>query len=296
MIDRPRRAHELPDRIVLATCRAWPELSASDRCLADSLERRGFRVESARWNGPFESFDGARGVVIRSTWDYHQALDAYRAWLERLDPARVFNPPDLVRWNLEKTYLVELAARGVPVPACAIAEAEPAAVAAALDRLSLAEAVIKPTVGASGVGVERVARGREADALVRVRAVTRSPRLLVQEFVPEVVDGEIAGVFFAGAFSHGLRRLPAAGEFRVNSQYGGVTEAVAVDHATIEAMRQVLAALPHEPLYARIDGVRRDGRFVLMEVEVNEPGLGLHLAAGAADRLAAALVARLHAA
>jgi glutathione synthase/RimK-type ligase-like ATP-grasp enzyme len=103
-------------------------------------------------------------------------------------------------------------------------------------------------------------------------------------------------VFFGGTFSHGLRRVPAAGEFRVNSQYGGRIEAVTLDDATIEAMRRVLAGLPSEPLYARIDGIRRGDQFLLMEVEVNEPGLGLHLAPGAADRFAAALVARLDAA
>jgi glutathione synthase/RimK-type ligase-like ATP-grasp enzyme len=284
------------DRVVLATCRAWPELSQSDRDFAHALERRGFRVESASWNGPFAPFDGARAIVIRSTWDYHESLDDYRAWLGRLDRSRTFNPPDLVRWNLDKSYLTELAARGAPLPVCAVVEADPAAVAGALARLSLTDAVIKPTVGASGVGVERVARGREAEAIERVLAVTSSPRLLVQEFIAEVGAGEMAGVFFAGAFSHGLRRVPAPGEFRVNSQYGGRMEVASLDARTIEAMSQVLRLLPAEPLYARIDGVRRGGRFVLMEVEVNEPGLGLHLAPGAADRFAAALVSGIHAA
>jgi len=234
--------------------------------------------------------------VIRSTWDYHLALDDYRGWLARLGATRVFNAPDLVRWNLDKTYLTELAARGAPVPTCAIVEADATPVAGALERMSLTEAVIKPTVGASGVGVERIVRGREAEALARFRAATRSPRLLVQEFIPEVTAGEIAGVFFSGTFSHGLRRVPAAGEFRVNSQFGGRMEAAALDGATLEAMSRVLSSLPSEPLYARIDGVHRNGRFVLMEVEVNEPGLGLHLALGAGDRFAAALVARLRAA
>src|SRR5262245_33165729 len=284
------------DRVVLATCRAWPELSQSDRHLAEALERRGFLVESACWNGPFAPFDGARAVVIRSTWDYHENLDVYRAWLGRLDSSRVFNPPHLVRWNLDKSYLTELAARGAPLPACTVVETDAAAVAGALERLSLTDAVIKPTVGASGVGVERVTRGREAAAVDRVRAVTRSPRLLVQEFIPEVGAGEMAGVFFARTFSHGLRRVPATGEFRVNSQYGGSMEADALDAPTIDDMSRVLRALPGDPLYARIDGVRRGGRFVLMEVEVNEPGLGLHLAPGAADRFAEALIARLPAA
>jgi glutathione synthase/RimK-type ligase-like ATP-grasp enzyme len=281
------------DHVVLATCRTWAELSPSDRALADALERRGLRAEHAPWNGPFEPFAGAAAVVIRATWDYHHALDDYSAWLDRLDPTRTFNAPDLVRWNLEKSYLIELAARGAPLPASAIVDADAAMVAEALERMALADAVIKPTVGASGVGVERLTRGRVAAALARLRAITSSPRLLVQEFMPEVAAGEIAGVFFGRAFSHGLRRVPAAGEFRVNSQYGGRMETAALDDATVATMSRVLFMLPREPLYARIDGVQRNGRFVLMEVEVNEPALGLHLAPGAGDRLAETLIARL---
>ena len=162
-----------------------------------------------------------------------------------------------------------------------------------MSTLALADAVIKPTVGASGFGVERVSRGGETEAVARLRAVTSSPRVLVQEFLIEVATAESAGVFIAGVFSHGLRRVPAAGEFRVNSQYGGRVEAAGLDAEMVEAMTRTLRYLPREPLYARIDGVRRNGRFLLMEVEVNEPGLGLHLAPGAVDRFAEALPARV---
>jgi hypothetical protein len=62
----------------------------------------------------------------------------------------------------------------------------------------------------------------------------------------------------------------------------------------VEEMTAVLELLPERPLYARIDGLLRGGReFVLMEVEVNEPGLGLDLAPGSADRFADALLRRL---
>ena len=60
------------------------------------------------------------------------ALDDYRAWLDRLNATRAFNAPGLVRWNLEKSYLTELAARRAPVPASAIVEADAAHVAEAL--------------------------------------------------------------------------------------------------------------------------------------------------------------------
>jgi hypothetical protein len=70
-------------------------------------------------------------------------------------------------------------------------------------------------------------------------------------------------------------------------------EAVTLEHDVVAQMTAVLALLPERPLYARVDGVVEQGRFVLIEVEVNEPGLGLDLAPGAADRFADALLARL---
>ena len=43
-------------------------------------------------------------------------------------------------------------------------------------------------------------------------------------------------------------------------------------------------------LYARIDGIERDGGFVLMELEINEPFLYIGSSSGAAKRFADAIV------
>jgi len=279
--------------VVLATCAAWPALSASDQRLADALRARGRAVEAAPWNGPFAPFASAAAVVIRATWDYHEAPDAYLAWLARLEARRTFNPPPLVRWNLSKAHVLELGARGACVPRSLVVPAEAAAIAEALERLDLREAVVKPLIGASGFGVERVTRGGEVAALARVRARKATARVLVQEFVAEIAAGEVAGVFFDGVFSHGLRRVPAPGEFRINAQYGGRMEAAALAPALVREMAAVLALLPAPSLYARVDGVARGGRLVVMEMEVNEPALGLELVDGAADRFAEAVLARL---
>ena len=278
--------------VVLVTCATWPELSASDQCLAAALRGRGYRVTAAPWNGPFTPFAGAAAVVVRSSWDYHEAADAYRAWLGRLEPDRTFNPPDLIRWNLSKAHVVDLGARGAPVPRSRVVPATREALADALVALGLDEGVLKPVVGASGFGVERVRRGDEVAALARARTRKTMDEVLVQEFVPGIERGELAGVFFDGAFSHGLRRLPAPGEYRINSQYGGRMVAADVPDTVVRQMMAVLALLPAPPLYARVDGVV-DGRFTLMEVEVNEPGLGMDLVPGSAERFADALLARL---
>ena len=279
--------------IALATCATWPALSSSDTCFADALRARGRVVEAAPWNGDFAPFARAAAVVIRGAWDYHEAPDAYRAWLDRLDPRRTFNAPSLIRWNLAKTHVLDLARRGAPVPRSRDVAARAEAIAAALDELGLRDAVIKPLFGASGFGVERVTRGNEVEALRRATANKTTDRVLVQEFLPEIAGGELAGVFFDGAFSHGLRRVAAAGEFRINSQYGGRMEAATLAPDVIAQMAAVLTLLPEPALYARVDGVVQAGRSVLMEVEVNEPGLGLDHAPGAAERFADALLARV---
>jgi glutathione synthase/RimK-type ligase-like ATP-grasp enzyme len=279
--------------IALATCLAWPELSPSDTYLARALRARGHEVTAAPWNGDFAPFRDARAVVVRSTWDFHEAPDSYRDWIGRLDALRTFNTPDLIRWNLAKTHVLDLAGRGVRVPRTVEVAAEPAAIAAALDTLGLDDGVIKPLVGASGFGVERVRRGDERAALERAQAHKTMDRVLVQEFVSGIELGEAAGVFFDGTFSHALRRVAAPGEFRINAQYGGRMDVMALAPEIIDQMCQVLAVLPGSALYARIDGVVQGSRFVLMEVEVNEPGLGLDLVPDAADRFADALLRHL---
>jgi glutathione synthase/RimK-type ligase-like ATP-grasp enzyme len=279
--------------IMLATCAAWPELSASDRCLAAALSRRGYPVAAAPWNGPLLPFAGAAAVVVRASWDYHQAPDAYRDWLGWLPAGRTFNPPDLIRWNLSKAHLLDLGARGAPVPRSRMVAATPAAVADALVGLGLEQAVLKPAIGASGFGVERVRRGDEAAALTRARLRKAMDEALVQEFVAGIEDGELGGVFFDGVFSHGLRRIAAPGEFRINAQYGGRMEAATLPEPVVRQMAAVLALLPAPALYARVDGIAGAAGFTLMEVEVNEPDLGMDLVPGSADRFADALLARL---
>src|SRR5262245_50458697 len=105
--------------VTLVTCRTWPELFPSDQLYGSALAARGVKVAVAPWNGPFEPFANAGAVVLRANWDYHQELPRFSAWLDALDACSVpvFNPTELVRWNLEKGYLLQLAECGVRVPA-----------------------------------------------------------------------------------------------------------------------------------------------------------------------------------
>ena len=277
------------------TCLSWPEVSASDLLLQEALERHGASVVGRPWNEPGASFGGFDAVILRSNWDYHFAPAAFTDWLARWEEAgaRIWNPPALVRWNLSKAYLLELAAAGVPVVPTVILD-DPARLLAVMTARDWATAVVKPLVSASGHDTILVPR-REAPAVAEALAAGRIRQpAVVQPFVEEIqARGEWSLVFVDGAFTHAILKRAASGEFRVHPRYGGTSEARSPAAGTLAAARQALARLPTPALYARIDGVETDRGFVVMEVEVNEPGLFLIGAPAAAEALALAILRRL---
>ena len=100
-------------------------------------------------------------------------------------------------------------------------------------------------------------------------------------------------MFFDGEYSHAVLKKPAAGDFRVQEELGGHGEPREPSPAIVEQARRVLSHVAGPLLYARVDGIERDGGFVLMELEINEPFLYIGSSSGAAERFADAIVRRI---
>jgi glutathione synthase/RimK-type ligase-like ATP-grasp enzyme len=262
---------------------------------AAALERRGVRVRSVVWSGPLDPEIDV--VLLRSTWDYHLRLPDFLGWIGGLEARGIplWNLPDTVRRNVDKRYLDVLAARGVPVvPLRQLERGSRTALRAVLEGAGWAEAVVKPAVSGGGWRTWRT-RGEPADE-DRFAEQLAMADCLVQPFVREVVDaGEWSLIFFDGAFSHAVVKRPASGDFRVQEQFGGTTRAAAAPPALIEQARGILTLAGERTLYARVDGVVRDGQLQLLELELVEPSLFLDVVPAAADRFADAVIAWLDA-
>lgn len=284
-------------RLCFVTCTTWPEISASDTLARDALASRGVTVDARPWNGPVQDFARFDAVVLRSCWDYHHAIEAFNGWLAGLEAAgaRVWNPTPLVRWNLSKRYLLELAAAGVPtVPAVVLEADATASLGAVLAERRWRHAVVKPLVSASAHDTVLVHDG-EVDRVVAALAsgALRRP-VLVQPFVEEIrTQGEWSVVFVDGAPTHTVLKRPGPGDFRVQEYLGGSVEARPAGAAVLDPACHALRTLPQPPLYARVDGVETPDGFQVMEIEVIEPGLFFDLAPAAATTLADAVCRRL---
>lgn len=284
-------------RLCFVTCRTWPEISESDRLVQRALEARGATVEARAWNDPAAGWDGFDAIVLRSNWDYHFEPEAFLGWLDRLERAgaRVWNPPALVRWNLTKAYLLDLARAGVPTVATVILEDETrAGLEAVMAARAWSRVVMKPVISASAHDTQLVTGATMDEAVGALTSGAIRRPVLVQPFVEEIqTKGEWSLVFIETEMTHAVLKRPAEGEFRVQPRLGGTVETPEPAAGVRTVGRAALAALPVAPLYARIDGVETAAGFQIMEVEVNEPGLFFPHAPAAAQRFAEALLRRV---
>ncbi|MEM7080928.1 MAG: ATP-grasp domain-containing protein [Pseudomonadota bacterium] len=273
-------------KICFVTYATRPEPSASDALVAAWLREQGHEVFGVPWTDAPDAFSDADLLVIRSTWDYPLHPERFSAWLEAIDGRwPVANPVELVRWNMHKRYLLDLGQQGVRVPRSAVLESVEE-VEAYFDAWSTAELVIKPLVGASGRGVVKVQPGAELSALA-------AGQYLVQEFVGEIADGELSLAFFGGRYSHAVIKHPSAGEFRINSAYGGQVSPTDPPPQAIATAEGVVASLTPDALYARVDGVMVRGEFVLFELELIEPSFFFVAQPQAAQHFGRAIIQRV---
>ena len=289
--------HTAARRLALATASICPGIQPDDAHLAASLEQLGLQPHVCIWDDPGVDWSQFDAVLIRTIWDYFQNYAAFRRWLDRLDQLGVptINDSQLIRWNSDKRYLLDLAEHSVAVIPTRLASARELRDILAT-RLGQ-QVVVKPTV--SG-GAWHTLRGVVGDPAFD-QAVTELPAeldYLVQPFVPEVVsDGEWSLLYFAGEFSHAVIKRPAAGDYRVQSEFGGSAEPILPSAATLAAADRALAAVAAighgNHAYVRVDGVICEGRFLIMELELIEPFLHLGSHPQAAERLAQHVAERI---
>jgi glutathione synthase/RimK-type ligase-like ATP-grasp enzyme len=245
--------------------------------LRDALAARGLGLEPVYWEETGTDWTRYAAVMPLMAWGYPQAPGRFEACLAEIGAAGVplVNPPGVIAANQDKGYLLDLAARGAPVPpTLALESCTPQAIAAAFDTLACDEIVVKPRVGAGAWRQARVVRG----APLPPSEDLPPGAALVQPFLPSVAsEGELSVLVFGGVISHALIKRPKAGDYRTQGHHGAREEAIEAPADALDAARRVLAiADPGSELtYARVDLVRGPQGWLLMELELIEPFLYL---------------------
>ena len=234
-------------------------------------------------------------AVLRSTWDYYARLDEFVAWVDQVSAQTTLcNPAEIVRWNVDKRYLQEMSANGTPVMKTTF-------VSKMIDitqELIAQDVIIKPVVSA---GSNNTARHRNdpVDARAQLDHILSNGGVaMVQPYSPTIDSvGETGLVYLGGQFSHAFGKDAVFGEAEQVHNGVHVQEVITARTANSNehqlgdsVMKFLINKFGVTPLYARIDMVTNiDGVPEIMEVELTEPSLYLHLDAGSPERAASAL-------
>lgn len=296
--------------LALATRRDLPAWEVDDRALHRALAAHAVAFEQPVWDDPAVDWARFDAVLIRTTWDYQERLPAFLSWSRSVaQVTRLDNPAPVVQWNTHKHYLRDLHAEGVALaPTRWLARGERVAIAGELTALGAGEGFLKPCIGSTARETLRFAADAAGLAAAQAHVDRLLPHedLMLQPFLASVTTrGEWSAIFVDGVITHCVRKVPAAGDYRVQDDFGArdepyrptADERAHAEHAFASAVRLLVrsgrVAAP-DLLYARADFLWDDrGAPVLTELELVEPSLFFRHAPAAAEVLATAWLARL---
>ncbi|MCE7883923.1 MAG: hypothetical protein DYH08_08715 [Actinobacteria bacterium ATB1] len=282
-------------RIAIVTARDLDFTPPDDAPLLHSLTGAGAETSLVAWNDPDVDWGAWDLAVIRSTWDYHRAHDDFLDWLDHTQgKVRLVNEPATIRWNSHKSYLLDLAHRGVPiVPTHVVSDPADDTLRRIAAERGWSRLVVKPAVGIGANGLFVLDPEGEADVpsgLPGRGAEGPTGDWLVQPYIEEIrTRGEISVAVIDGEVTHAWRKLPGPDDFRVHEQFGGVNELI--DPGPWRAaVASVLDVLDPMPAVGRVDLMDTGKGPLLSELELIEPQLLLGESPTALARLTAALL------
>ena len=280
-------------KIALLTCQRLPDLTPADQLLIPELAKHNIQAEAMIWDDPKVIWTDFDYLIFRNTWDYYEKESQFNLWLETIKKLgiKMLNSIDIIEQNKHKFYLRELQNQNIAmIPTVFIEKTK---------RLNLAEimpshwkkAVIKPAFSAGSYLTEVFEVANIEEINQKYQNIAAEKDLLLQEFKPEIeTDGETSLIFFNKKFSHAINKKPAAGDFRIQVQFGGVYTSISPSADLIQQAQKIVDTFPNNLLYVRVDGIIINNQIQLMEVECIEPDLYFNYSEGSRQRFISAVL------
>ena len=279
-----------------------PFLTHDDYLAAEYLRNKNFQITPLIWGEDPQkikekNFDC---LLIRSPWDYTETnakRNAFTTWLQRLKETsiQVFNPPEVMLWNLDKHYLKDFLKVGVQTVPSEFIESQES-----FDLLNHFKKngsfVLKPTISAAARDTFRFLLEEDITNFIEGRTPYKKSfedfrqdrSFILQPYLKDIeTKGEWSLVFLGGFYSHGVLKKPKQGHWLVQDELGGsvLWEKIPkkIEEKAIEIFNQIGHAyeqsqkkthsIQHLLAYARIDLIEDNQELYLSEVELIEPEL-----------------------
>ena len=101
------------------------QVLTEDNLLKKELELLGLNVIIKDWKSSNIDWQKQKAAVFRSTWDYFDNFNTFNKWLEiNKSKIRFINSYNLIKWNLDKSYLFDLQKKDINIPSSVLVKKE----------------------------------------------------------------------------------------------------------------------------------------------------------------------------
>jgi glutathione synthase/RimK-type ligase-like ATP-grasp enzyme len=262
--------------LAFLTCDKLPNLNLNDQQLIPKLAAHNIHATSQIWSNTNTDWSQFDYLIFRSTWDYYERAPEFNQWLDTIQNLgiKTLNPIEVIQHNKHKFYLKQLQESGITIIPTIFIEKTTDLNLQNLIPTTWEKAVLKPAFSAGSYQTQLFETKNLEDIQAIYQPIASQKDLLLQKFMPEIQsNGETSFIFFNKKFSHAVNKKPANGDFRIQSQFGGIYTPFLPENNLIEQAQQIVNTFQTPLLYARIDGIIINNHLHLMEIECIEPDL-----------------------
>ena len=269
-------------KCAILTIKDLSDFACYDDLLVPPMDTLGWDISFIPWDLSDVNWNDYDIILIRSTWDYQSRIQEFLKVLDSIDKSKslLINPLPIIRWNIEKTYLIELEAKGIgTIPSLFQKKFSPKEIIQSFLKFNCDKIIIKPVVGANADNIILGSKFDIKSQLHEIQGIYSELPHIIQPFLNSVLkEGEFSLIYFNEKFSHALSKIPKEGDFRVQEEHGGKINIIKRLPIKIQNLAdKVIKVLPKNCFYSRIDILLMHGEPKVIEVELIEPSLYFNL-------------------
>ena len=261
-----------------------------DNYVKSALEKLNLKVGRFSWDDPSFDWSTTKYILFRTTWDYFDRYSEFSAWLNKVSKQTILlNSEAIIRWNIDKHYLLDLQKNGVHVCESYFIEAKETKSLQDLGKQhQLTEFVLKPCISGGGRHTYKINQNNILEHEEIFSKLTTEEAMIIQPFQYNIVDkGEISLMVMNGKFTHAVLKIAKKGDFRVQDDFGGTVHDYSPSQFEIDFAENAVKACKELPIYARVDVFTdNSNKLAIAELELIEPELWFRNHPEAADELA----------
>ena len=273
------------------------QVLSEDELLSIELLKRGISTQRVDWSDDQVDWTKADAAVVRTTWDYFNRFKTFDRWLDRVSQLIPFiNTIELLRWNMDKHYLLDLEARGFPiVPSIFIEKGESRSLAEIHTSSGWDEVILKPCVSGTARHTYRLDSRNSAAHEGILAELLQEESMMLQEFHDTILDrGEVSHMVMNGNYTHSVLKQSKGDDFRIQANFGGTIHKYTASDKEKSLAESVFASCTPCPVYGRLDIMwNAAGEPMIGELEIIEPDLWMRMSPDSAEQFAIGIANKL---